>query len=435
MPWQELVAAVGGEIDPKTGLPAYREVLVTIPRQNGKTTLVLGWEVQRALGWDGPQNIVYSAQSGKDARKKLLDDQVPILEGRRHKLGIRRIIRVNGSEGVEFNNGSRIDLLAGTEASGHGQTIDLGVKDELWHDWDNRRDQALIPAMVTRPAAQMLTVSTMGTDVSIPLNDAVERGRRLVEARDVTSGIAYFEWSADPDEDPDDPATWWRCMPALGHTVTERVVVHARANMPDGEFRRAFLNQKTKADDRVLPVEAWAAVCNDTAAPTGSLVFALDMNPERSAASIVAAAGGVVELVDYRPGVGWLAARAEELNGRHAAARWVVDGGGPAGSLTAELERVGLEVHAVTPAELVKACGQFYDGVMDGTLKVHRHPKLDDAAAAAAKRQVGDAWAWTRKRTAADISPLVAATLGLWGSANLPDPVSVYEDDRGLLVL
>jgi protein-disulfide isomerase len=36
--------------------------------------------------------------------------------------------------------------------------------------------------MVTRPAAQMLTTSTMGTDVSIPLNDAVERGRRLVEA-------------------------------------------------------------------------------------------------------------------------------------------------------------------------------------------------------------------------------------------------------------
>src|SRR5687768_2384450 len=92
MPWQQLVADVGGEIDSETGLPAYRDIVVTIPRQNGKTTLVLGWEVQRALGWDGPQNIVYSAQSGKDARKKLLDDQVPILEARRHKLGIRRII-------------------------------------------------------------------------------------------------------------------------------------------------------------------------------------------------------------------------------------------------------------------------------------------------------------------------------------------------------
>lgn len=416
MPWQERVAEVGGEIDSATGLPAYREVVVTVPRQNGKTTLVLGWEVQRALGWDLAQRIVYSAQSGKDARQKLLDDQVPILEARRQKLGIRSIRRVNGSEGIEFRNGSRIDLMAGTEASGHGFTVDLGVKDELWHDWDHRRDQALLPAMVTRPAAQMLTTSTMGTDASIPLNDAVERGRALVEAGDTTSGIAYFEWSADPDEDPDDPATWWSCMPALGYTITERVVVHARANMSDGEFRRAFLNQKTKADDRVLPVEAWSAVCDDLVAPTGALVFAIDMNPERSAASIATAAGGVVELVDQRPGVGWIVARAEELNGRHGACQWVLEAAGPAGSLVAELERSGLEVHAATPRELVEGCGQFYDGVMEGTIRIRRHPKLDDAAAAAAKRHVGDAWAWTRKRTAADISPLVAVTLALWAS-------------------
>ena len=36
MPWQRLVADVGCEIDPVTGLPAYREVRVTIPRQSGK---------------------------------------------------------------------------------------------------------------------------------------------------------------------------------------------------------------------------------------------------------------------------------------------------------------------------------------------------------------------------------------------------------------
>ena len=43
MPWQQLVADVGLELDPESGLPAYREIVVTVPRQSGKTTLVLGW--------------------------------------------------------------------------------------------------------------------------------------------------------------------------------------------------------------------------------------------------------------------------------------------------------------------------------------------------------------------------------------------------------
>lgn len=427
MPWQELVADVGGELDPDTGLPAYRDVIVTVPRQSGKTTLLLSWEVQRALGWDGPQRIVYSAQSGNDARKKLIEDQMPILEPRKKKLGISRILRGMGNEAVEFANGSRIVLLASTSDSGHGKTIDLGVKDELFADYDDRRDQALIPAMATRAAAQILTASTMGTDESLPLNRAVERGRAAVD-RGQRSGIAYFEWSADPAADPGDPATWWSCMPALGFTIDEAVVAQARESLTDGEFRRAFLNQQTRADERVLPVARWAAVCSEDVAPTGDLTFAVDVNPERSAGAIVAASTTVAELVDHRPGTGWLVGRAVELDGKHGPAKWVVDQQGPAGALRADLERAGLKVHATSGREFVDACAQFYDAVMDEKVRVRRHVRLDEAAAAAGKRTSGDAWAWTRKHLSADISPLVAATLALWGARNV-NRRSRYEDD------
>lgn len=432
MPWQQLVADVGGEIDPETGLPAYREVIVTVPRQSGKTTLVLGWELQRALGWQSPQRIVYSAQSGNDARKKLIEDQVPILEPRRKKLGIRRILRGMGNEAIEFVNGSRIVLLASTSDSGHGKTVDLGVRDEFFADVDDRRDQALVPAMATKAAAQVLTTSTMGTDESLPLNRAVARGRQAV-LDDVRGGIAYFEWSAGVDEDPDDPATWWSCMPALGHTITERVVEHARQTLTDGEFRRAFCNQLTKADERVLPVVAWDAVCDPHVGPQGGLVFALDVNPERSAASIATAgAGPVGELVDYRPATGWVVARAKELDGRHGPTRWMVDVKGPAGSLISDLETAGLDVVPVNAQVMVEACGQFYDAVIGGTVRIRQHIKLDEAAAGAAKRRVGDAWAWARKSADADISPLVALTLAVAGARR--PAVSVYES-RGPVTL
>jgi len=67
MPWQQLVADVGLEYEIVDGIvvPFYREVVVTVPRQNGKTTLVLVFEVQRAVGWNEPQRIAYTAQTGR----------------------------------------------------------------------------------------------------------------------------------------------------------------------------------------------------------------------------------------------------------------------------------------------------------------------------------------------------------------------------------
>ena len=86
MPWQRLVADIGLELLPGTMIPAYREILITVPRQNGKTTLMLAFEVQRALGWLKPQGIAYTAQTGKDAREKLLNDQAPLLKNKNHAI-------------------------------------------------------------------------------------------------------------------------------------------------------------------------------------------------------------------------------------------------------------------------------------------------------------------------------------------------------------
>lgn len=422
MPWQRLVAEVGGEIDPATGLPAYRNVALTVPRQSGKTTLILSWEVQRALGWAhlGPQHISYSAQTGNDARKKLIGDQVPILEPLRAKLQIRRILRGMGNEAVEFRNGSRITLMASAEDSGHGPSIDLGIKDELFADVDDRRDQALVPAMATKPFAQTVAASTMGTEASIPLNRLVERGRRAAE-QGRTSGIAYFEWSADPDDDPDDPETWWGCMPALGLTITEAVVRDARGTLKDSEFRRAFLNQQTTSDERVIPASNWADVCDPNASPANGLTFAVDVNPERTSGSIAAASVGVAELVEWSEGTGWIVERARQLSDRWGRPVFVVDKNGPAGSLIGDLEAEGIDVHSAGPQDLVQATARFFDDVMEGRLALRSHPRLDSAAAGAAKRSVGDAWAWGRKSSAVDVSPLVAVTLALWGASTLKD--------------
>lgn len=421
MPWQRQVADVGLELLPD-GRPAYRSVTFTVPRQSGKTTLILSWEVQRAIGWaqilGQAQRILYSAQTGKDAREKLLEDQVPILEPHKRLIGVKRVTRTNGSESVLFTNGSRLGLLASGEQSGHGKTLDLGIKDELFADADMRRDQAMNPAMATRPHAQAITASTMGTAESLALNAEVDAGRAAVE-NDLDRGVAYFEWSAWPEDDPSDPQTWWRCMPALGRTITLEVVEDAYRRMSLEEFKRAYLNIPTASDDRVIPAAVWARVCDPEVEATAG-IFAFDVNPERSAAGIVAiGAGPIVEVTDYRPGTGWLVPRIEELSLEYGAA-FALDRNGPAGSFVDELKRRKVKLIDLEPRDMPRACGSFFDKVTDDQIAVRQDYDLDAAVAGAVKRPVGDAWVWGRKPSKVDISLLVAASVGLWAFEKTP---------------
>lgn len=408
---------VGGEIDPATGLPAYRDVVVTVPRQSGKTTLILAWEIQRALGWGSPQRIVYSAQTGSDARKKLIEDQVPFLEPRKAKLGIKRILKGMGNEAVEFSNGSRIVLMASGDDAGHGKTVDFAVKDEFFADVDDRRDQALGPAMITRSSAQKLTASTAGTDASMPLNMLVDRGREAVLSGQ-THGIAYFEWSADPDADPDDPDVWWSCMPALGLTMTEEAVAHERdvtfAGKP-GEFRRAYLNIATKSSERIIPGDAWASCGRTDAVPSDDLAYALDVSPDGASATIAASDGTTVVVTDHQPGTDWIAASLLELTGAHPGPVYL-DPRGPAAAVLVDLGAAGIDPSLVSSAEHAQACGGLLAAVLSGKV-IHAHqPALDAAVSGASRRSYGDAWAWSRRATSVDISPLVAVTIARWGA-------------------
>ncbi len=414
MPWQRMVADVGLELLPD-GRPAYREVVVTVPRQSGKTTLVLTFEIQRALAWDTPQKIAYTAQTGSDARKKLIDDQAPILSASKLRAAVSRVHRAQGNESIQFKGGSRIDVLASSESAGHGKTIDLGVIDEAFADVDDRREQALLPAMATRAAAQILVVSTAGTDASVYLRRKVDAGRSAVE-RGLDTGIAFFEWSAEENADPDDPATWWSCMPALGHTITEDVVRHARLTMSDGDFRRSMLNQWTSSEERLIPAAIWDVACSVDAAPRGDLFFALDVNPERSAAAFaVAGTDGspTVEVVDHRPGVSWALDRAFELMERWPGSPLAIDARGPAAPLIPDLRRGGVTVVELQPATVSQACGVLFDDLVDSKVAVRRHGGLDKAAHAVTRQFSGDAWRFAR-RDGTDITPLMAVTLAHW---------------------
>lgn len=423
MPWQRHVADVALEVSPVTGKLAYREVVLTVPRQSGKTFLLLCLMVHRAQGFGGPQRIVYTAQTRNDARRKWEDEHVAILD-RSPLRDLYRVRRNNGSEAIRWNNGSMHAITSSTERAGHGETLDLAVLDEAFAHEDARLEQGLSPTMITRPQPQLWIVSTAGTRRSLYLRGKIDAGRVRV-AQGVRDSAAYFEWSAPPEADPGDEETWRACMPALGHTVDIEAIRTEYARMDLPEFRRAYLNQW--ADDApddwsVISRDAWMALADPASTPVDPVAFAVDVSPDR-AASAIAVAGqrsdGLmhVEVAEHDRGTGWVVDRLRQMVAKWSPSVVVVDPAGPAGSLIPYLERAGIEVTKPTIRDAAQACGALYDAVT-GESPYLRHldqPVLNSALSGALRREVGDSWLWARRGVSVDISPLVGVTLALWG--------------------
>lgn len=256
MGWQRLALQIGLEL--QDGQLAYRDVDVASTRQQGKTSTEFSLLVHRMLA-ASDQWCVYGAQSRLAARRRLLKVWWPRLQ--RSRLGgLFTIHRGTGQESLEAANGSILTLLSIDDAAGHGDVIDMAVLDECW-SLDADAEQAVRPAMLTKPNAQLWRFSTAGKAKSVYWRGRVDAGRTAA-ALGVTEGTAYLEWAALPDQDPGDPRTWWGCMPALGHTITEDVVRKDLQSMPLAEFKRSHLNlwpDESLEGWRVIPQATWEA--------------------------------------------------------------------------------------------------------------------------------------------------------------------------------
>ena len=421
MPWQRHVLDVALEFDPASGLLVYRDVTVTVPRQAGKTTMILALMTWRALTM-ADQRIVFTAQTAQDAREKWRDEHVPILQ--KSSVADAFDIRyANGSESVRWKNGSLQTIVATTEASGHGKSLDLVCVDEFWAQQDTRLEQGLKPTMITREQPQFWFFSTAGTAASVPLRAKVDRGREAVR-QSVDKGVAYFEWSASSDDDPTDEQTWLGCHPAIGHTINADAVRSEFVSMPLNDFERAFLNRWTTGVTATpIPLAVWNRRVDENVVLGDDLVFAVDFAPDKSFASVCGA--GVVgdrwgvELLDRRAGTEWVISRVIGLWDRWSPRCVVVDSAGPAASIIADLEKAGVRVETTNSRQMAEACGRMFDAVVNDRL-VHRgQPELTAAVAGAGRRKLGDAWAFSRSNSSVDICALVGVTLALWGLATL----------------
>ncbi|KOG81243.1 MULTISPECIES: terminase [Streptomyces] len=432
--WQRFVLdqGMGERAD---GNWAASEVCVNVPRQNGKGAVIEA-RVLWGLFIGGEKQILLSAHEFKTTHNTMKRIE-RLIEGCSDlRKRVKQFHKTVGREGIELHDGRELKYIARSRGSGRGFTADCVIFDECMILGDDAMS-ALAPTSDAVENSQLWYLGSAGIG---HLSQQMARLRK----RCVTSlekgvpdpVLAYMEWSINQHRDEcmpgctehddiDSVQSLLRANPGVGYRLQVEKSMQRRLTMGDHLYARERLGVGEYPSDeadtwQVIGEDAWRSLAAAESAPEGEVVFAIDATPEQDHAAIAVAGrwrGGThIEIAHHQPGMGWVVAKAKRMQEEHKPRCWVVDAGGPAGSLIQELEEeLGIKVVSPKMREVAQAAGQFFTAVADQSISHIDQPLLATALAGAQKRPLGDAWAWARRGGGVDISPLVAATHAKWG--------------------
>ncbi|HXI67119.1 MAG TPA: hypothetical protein VNH41_04210 [Steroidobacteraceae bacterium] len=408
------------------------EIGAVLPRQNGKGAIIEARELV-GLFMLGEELTIHSAHQFDTSLEAFMRMEFRIDGSDELRRQVKRVTRSHGEEGITVIGGARLRYRTRTKGGGRGFTCDCLILDEAMYISEMMHG-ALLPTLSAKSVDGNPQVWYTGSAVDQMVHEhGVVLSRVRERAIKGEEGLAYFEWSLE-HENPDlveetDAASienQKRANPALGIRISEKHIDAERRSMDPRTFAVERLGvgdwPPTSAWSSVIDLEKWQNATDAGSKIVGPVSFAFDVRPDRSASTIAAAgkrADGKfhVEIIERRKGTGWVVQRLLELRAKWDTSAIVCDAIGPAASLVADLERENVEVTLVNSREMAEACGVFYDAVEEGTLRHLGTAELLASLRGAAQRSLGDAWAWSRKNSAVDISPLVGCTLALWSVA------------------
>ena len=413
LPWQRYVARVATERTPD-GAYRYPVVLLSVPRQSGKTTLFRTLLAARCLSRPHVKAFA-TAQTGKDATERLFELSDAIETSRIGKT--IKVRRAAGTSRITFHNGSKIQAFSPTPESLHGYTPNIVFLDEIFSFTQLQGDLlmgAITPAMQTVKDRQLLMCSTKGTQDSTFLNGWIEKGRQATQ--DPDSQIAYFEWSLADDLDPFDPGSWDFHPGLAGGLITKADIQQASETISKGEFTSAYMNRPTQTADTLFSVTRWNALKGTLSTPTRSEVaVAYEVAHDRSRAAVVAAwrHEGQTHVKVIRTGTGtdWLPSTLERIRearprvigaDRYAQNLVIAD------QLNSEAE---FPLHLLKPEGIKTGSAAFKAHIEDGTITHDGHARLTAAVSTAQSRPMGEGWALSHKSEPKVMAALVASRL------------------------
>ncbi len=479
----------------RNGKWAAFKVGIVCPRQNGKNGILEPVQIGGLIATEDRLQVhtAHRGETSDEAFERLESvlTESPQLMAR---IGERGFKYTNGKTGIKTRRGCRLKFRTRTPGGGRGLSGDRVFIDEGFN-CPEAVINSLFPLLAARPNAQIIFTSSAvdqtqpGHEHGLVLARLREEG--IAGAADPIAAAAgrtlYLEWSVDEDEyrrNPriaDDPRYWSMSNPAHRLRISDEYIAEERKTLSDSGFATERLGvgnwPDTKGGEQVIAARHIAATTDEQSQVSGGVVFAVDTKPDRSA-SAISLAGWTAdgrkhfEVVDHRPGTGWVAKRivrlvwkwqtlaGVQIDARSAAASLIPDIHKAAEELSEQIgEDVEIDIDLVTGGQLTEWCGLFEDAFTGGAREgeaggtgggveddedddaepnrtiVHLGQREFTAALRAAKkRELLGAWAWDKKGSG-DISVLVSGTLAVGRLHTLGEPSEWLTEGEALPVL
>jgi phage terminase large subunit-like protein len=416
----------------------YRQVVVSLGRQNGKT------EIAAALGLIGllrapGQLVIGIASSAEQARLIYKRTLAAIASNPSLR---KRFKALTDTRGIRSLDGGQYELKPAKGAALQGLPVNLGVVDEL-HLLKAELWNALLNGLGGRPNGLLVGVTTAGSELSELLSELYATGRRASEGDPTLERFGFFCWEAPEARVPDNDAElleWLKqANPALasGRLDAENVLSDVRTQ-PPGDIIRYRLNRFTESTETFIPLSLWGASARPLGAefPTGPdlrPVFAIDRTLVQSHATITAnvmTPDGVVhtEVVwsMRRPTLEQLVDVCARLY-RHSPRTFVMDSYNLK-DLLGELKKRGLPTIAIGLGDTINASSGFYAKTVSKRISHAGDPLLSVQFPGTMRKAKGEGFRVIAREKGFDIDAAMATILGVyWAERSASDtPIQVW---------
>jgi len=415
--WQKYFLNEALKVDDQNNF-VYRQALLIVARQNGKTHL-LRMRILAGLYLFDEELQVATAQNrdlSLETFRKVID-VIDNFDWLRKK--VKHITRANGREEIQLKNGCRYKIIAPNSSGARGLSADVTYIDEIRQHKTFDAYAALQFTTQTKRNSQSFYVSNAGDHSSVVLNALRQRALDKIETKS-DEPLVFMEWSAKPDRKLNDVEGWQEANPALGRTITYESI-KAGLNSPPEIFQTEVLSQWVETMNSAFPAGLFNQLVqpNLTLKPDRPTWLGLEISPERDMWALTGTqiledgtiAVGLMEYqVNDRPIDDLVIAGRVADWAKHYRAEEVIANRFTCDSVVGKLRQAGINANVILGSNYFKACDETLAAMSGNRISHSNQPELTDSVNKCTKKlnETGSWYVVRAKKATAAISMILA---------------------------
>jgi len=222
-PWQIFfICNVFGWLSVATGFRRYREVLLLVPRKNGKSALAaaIGLYMLCADGEHGAE-VYTGATSEKQAKEVFVPAQAMVRMNAPLKEHFE--LQNNASNICILKNGSKMEPIIGNPPDGSSPSC--AIVDEVHEHKDSRLIDTMVTGMLAREQPLMLYITTAGDNLAGPCYQLQLEAQKVLEKVQENEQLFSLIYGIDKEDDWSTVESAKKANPNFGVSVSEEAIL------------------------------------------------------------------------------------------------------------------------------------------------------------------------------------------------------------------